>query len=272
MYRFGWFSTGRDEAARELVRAVHEGMARGEIEGEIAFVFCSREPGESAESDLFLRLVGGYRIPLVSFSYQKYRAGKPGGRTGELPQWRLDYDREVMSRLERFHPDIIVLAGYMLIVGPEMCSRYNMINLHPAAPGGPAGTWQEVIWQLMEQGVVQSGVMTHLVTPELDKGPVVSYCIFSIAGEPLDSYWRTIAGRDINQMKRERGENNHLFRLIREHGLKREFPLIIATMKAFSQGRVGIEDGRVVDSSGRPMPGYDLTSEIDELVGSKLDG
>ncbi len=160
----------------------------------------------------------------------------------------------------------------MLIVGPEMCSRYNMINLHPAAPGGPAGTWQEVIWQLMEQGAVQTGVMLHLVTPELDKGPVVSYCIFSIAGEPFDSYWHTIAGRGINQMKREQGENNRLFRLIREYGLKREFPLILVTMRAFSQGRVGIGDGRVVDSSGRPMPGYDLTSEIDELVRSKLGG
>ena len=55
-----------------------------------------------------------------------------------------------MNRLQGFHPDLCVLAGYMLIVGEEMCQRYNMINLHPAAPGGPTGTWQEVIWQLID--------------------------------------------------------------------------------------------------------------------------
>ena len=66
MYQFGWFSTGRDEAARQLLRAARDGIARGEIEAELAFVFCSREPGESAESDLFIRLVEGYGIPLVS--------------------------------------------------------------------------------------------------------------------------------------------------------------------------------------------------------------
>jgi folate-dependent phosphoribosylglycinamide formyltransferase PurN len=271
MYRFGWFSTGRDEAARGLLQAAHDSIARGEIEGELSFVFCNREPGESAESNLFLKLAEGYGIPLVSFSYQKYKAGKPGSRSGELAQWRLDYDREVMSRLKRFHPDLIVLAGYMLIIGPEMCSRYNMINLHPATAGGPVGAWQEVIWQLMEQGSAQTGVMIHLVTPELDKGPVVSYCTFPIVGEPFDSCWRTIAGQDINKLRREQGESNHLFRLIREHGLKREYPMILATMKAFGQGQVGIDDGRVVDSLGRPISGYDLTSGIDEVVQSEID-
>jgi hypothetical protein len=76
-----------------------------------------------------------------------------------------------------------------------MCLRYNMINLHPAAPGGPAGTWQEVIWQLIRTGAHKTGVMMHLVTPELDRGPVVTYCIFSIRGStPFDGYWQEIEG------------------------------------------------------------------------------
>ena len=112
-------------------------------------------------------MVAGYQIPLVCFSYEKFRAsqGKHGTRTGTLPSWRLDYDHEVMARLKDFHHDLCVLAGYMLIVGAEMCQRYNMINLHPAAPGGPAGTWQEVIWQLIESKAETTGVMMHLVTP-----------------------------------------------------------------------------------------------------------
>ncbi len=270
MYQLGWFSTGRDEAARDLLEAVHTSIGQGETRAEIAFVFSSREPGESAESDLFFELVESYHIPLICFSYQKFKAAKGAAAAKDadtLPQRRLDYDREVMNRLRRFQPDLCVLAGYMLVVGEEMCQRYNMINLHPAAPGGPAGTWQEVIWQLIGTKAEQSGVMMHLVTPELDKGPPVTYCTFPIRGKPFDGYWQEIEGQPFSEIKKRQGENNPLFRLIRSHGLAREFPLIIATIKAFSQGRIKIaEDKIVVDNDGRPISGYNMTSEIDKLV------
>jgi len=219
---------------------------------------------------LFLKLVDGYHFPIVCFSYLKFKAQKGITSTEPsetLPQWRLDYDREVMTQLQAYHPDLCVLAGYMLIVGWEMCSRYNMINLHPAAPGGPAGTWQEVIWQLIESQAKETGVMMHLVTPELDKGPPVTYCTFPITGKPFDSYWREIRGQSIDQIKRQQGENNPLFKLIREYGLAREFPLIISTLKAFSQGKVRItSDKKVVDADGKPIMGYNLSDEINKLV------
>ena len=112
--------------------------------------------------------------------------------------------------------------------------------------------------------------MMHLVTPELDKGPPVSYCTFSLRGEPFDRYWDEIKGRSIAEIRAKEGENNPLFREIRKHGLAREFPIIIATLKAFSEGRVRIEGGRVVDSSGRGIEGYNLSKEIDEKVTEAL--
>jgi phosphoribosylglycinamide formyltransferase-1 len=269
LYQLGWFSTGRDKAARDLLRAVRDSIGLGEIKAEIAFVFSNREVGEAVESDLFLEQVRGYGLPLISFSYQRFKAEEDSGTTGQdenLPPWRREYDREVMKRLEGFQPDLCVLAGYMLIVGEEMCRRYDMINLHPAAPGGPAGTWQEVIWQLIKGKARETGVMMHLVTPELDKGPAVSYCTFPIRGKPFDKYWAEIANRPFEEVRKE-GENNPLFRLIRERGLAREFPLIIATIKAFSRGEVRITDEqRVVDAEGKPIEGYNLTEEIDKLV------
>lgn len=168
-----------------------------------------------------------------------------------------------MELLKASQPDLCVLAGYMLIVGAEMCQRYDMINLHPAAPGGPAGTWQEVIWKLLETGAKKSGVMMHLVTPELDKGPVVTYCTYSLTGKPFTPYWREIRGHSLEEIKRKEGENLSLFQLIRQKGLAREFPLIISTIKAFSEGKVRIEQGRVVDRQGKVIPGYDLTREIE---------
>jgi len=275
MYQLGWFSTGRGKGSRGLLQAVQESIRSGEIEAEIAFVFCSREYGETEATDTFLKMVEDYHIPLVTFSYRKFKSKigpvSSGSKEGALPAWRLDYDREVMARLQNFHPDLCVLAGYMLIVGPEMCQKYNMLNLHPAAPGGPAGTWQEVIWQLIESDARETGAMMHLVTPELDKGPVVTYCTFPIRGEPFDKYWEEIKGQPLEKIKQEQGEDNALFKLIRQHGAARELPLIISTIQAFSQGKVRITaDKRVVDAEGRPIHGYDLTDEINKKVSGIL--
>lgn len=264
MYRLGWFSTGRDEAARDLLTAAYENIKKGDIKASIDFVFCSREPGESAESDLFLKLVEEYHLHLVYCSYQKFKTSQPPVNQEML---RLNYDREVMKRLEGFHPDLCVLAGYMLIVGREMCLKYDMINLHPAAPAGPTGTWQEVIWQLISQKADKTGVMMHLVTPELDKGPPVTFCTFSIRGKPFDRLWKEVVGLPMEGIKTRDGENNKLFKAIREHGLAREFPLIITTLKAFSEGSVRItKDKKVIDAAGRPVNGYDLTYEINRMI------
>ena len=177
-----------------------------------------------------------------------------------------------MNRLKDFHPDVHVLAGYMLIVGAEMCQRYNMINLHPAAPGGPTGTWQEVIWQLIDNKAQETGVMMHLVTPELDKGPPVTYCTFPIRGGPFDRYWEDIEKLPANSTKRHVVEDT-LFKLIRQHGLAREFPLIISTLKAFSQGKIRVtKEKTMVDAEEKPISGYNMTDEINQKVkGSEVD-
>ena len=264
MLNIGWFSSGRDEAARQLLQAAQESIGKGKIQGEISFVFSDREPGESRESDLFFDLVNSYGIPLVCLSHREYKALSLEGRglgEGEAKQsqesWRLKYDREVSRRIEKFGPDICILAGYMLIIGEELCQKYSMINLHPAPPSGPVGSWQEVIWKLIQDGVEEAGAMIHIVTPELDRGTVLSYCLFSIRTKPFDQYW-------------QREEKDELFKLIRQHELAREFPLIIFTLQALSQGKINIKDGEVIDAQGEAIDGYDLTEEINRAVEENL--
>ncbi len=109
--------------------------------------------------------------------------------------------------------------------------------------------------------------MMHLAIPELDKGPVVTYCAFPIRGGPFDPLWQEIGRRPLEEIRKEQGEDNALFSLIRRHGVAREVPLIIATIRAFSQGRIRITpDREVTDGEGRPVQGYDLTDEIEELL------
>jgi phosphoribosylglycinamide formyltransferase-1 len=200
---------------------------------------------------MFFELVRTYDIPLVYLSHKKFKTAE------EEEEWRIKYDKEVNKQIEPFAPDLCVLAGYMLIVSAELCQKYDMINLHPAPPGGPTGTWQEVILTLIQNEVDTAGAMIHLATTELDRGPVVSYCLFSIKGDPFAEYWR-------------KGDKDMLFRLIRQHELVREFPLIIFTLQALSRGKVGIKDGRVINAQGKPINGYNLSSSIDEEVNKNL--
>jgi phosphoribosylglycinamide formyltransferase-1 len=257
LLNIGWFSTGRDEAARQLLQAVQGKIRSGDINGRINFVFSNREPGEAKESDLFFELVRSYNIPLVCLSHKKFKTAKEGEDLGIKEEWRIKYDREVDKKIESFAPDLCVLAGYMRIVGEELCQKYAMINLHPAPPDGPKGSWEEVIWALIQNKAETAGAMMHLVTPELDRGPVVSYCLFSIKDEPFAEYWR-------------KDDKNMLFRLVRQHELAREFPLITLTLQSLSRGEVGIKDRKVIDAQGKLISGYNLSGKVDEEVKKNL--
>jgi phosphoribosylglycinamide formyltransferase-1 len=273
-YKIGWFSTGRGAGSKGMLKATQEAIQAGELKAEIEFVYCSRERGETEPTDQYLDMVKEYNIPLVSFSYQRYRAmrGMPNPDLSQpLPQWRIDYDNEVIKRLEKFHPDLCVLAGFMLVTTSVMCNKYKIINLHPAAPGGPAGIWQQVIWKLIEIKAETQGVKMHVAIPELDMGPTTTYCTFPIRGKTFDNLWEAIKGRTVEEIKASEGVENALFKTIRLHGALREVPLIIATLKAFSEGKIKITDNRqVVDASGQIIKGYDLTKEIDAMVRGKL--
>jgi phosphoribosylglycinamide formyltransferase-1 len=271
MLHVGWFSTGRDEAACQLLEAAWQAIEAGELKARIAVVFSNRERGENPASDRFFDLVEGYGIPLVCLSSKRFRQerGGPAARAGEpLPAWRTDYDRVVIGLLEAHPFDLGVLAGYMLIFTEEACRRYNLLNLHPAPPGGPAGTWKEVIWQLIEQRASTAGVMMHLATEELDQGPPVTYCTYSIREPAFDRLWAQVVGKSVAEVQASEGEGNRLFQEIRRQGVMRELPLVVATLRAFADGKVRIQGGRVVDAGGLPIRAYNLTEEIDRLVRS----
>lgn len=230
-------------------------------------MFCSREEGESPETDQFLAQVRGYGLPLYTYSFDRHRreAGAKGmgfGRSGFAP-WRQAYDREVLKRIGGIPVDAALQAGYMLIWTPELCRRVRALNLHPAEPGGPAGTWQQVIWQLIERRAATSGVYLHLVTPELDEGPVVSFCRYRIDGPEFVEAWRAVAGRSIDDLKAEEGEGLPLFRQIREAGVKRELPLIVATLQALGDGALTLLPTGPGDAAGHPASALDLSGPIE---------
>jgi len=96
MYQIGWFSTGRGSGSRSLLKTVWDSIQNKELKVTIPFVFSNREQGEAEGSDMFFQQVQGYGIPLIKFS-SKYFESK--STTRMTPEWRLEYDREIMARL-----------------------------------------------------------------------------------------------------------------------------------------------------------------------------
>ena len=97
------------------------------------------------------------------------------------------------------------------------------------------GTWQDVIWSLIEDGAQEAGGYIHLATEDLDRGPVLTYYTFPIRGDAYDPLRRQIEGRATDDLKAHEGEDLPLFQLIRQEGVRRERPLLVETLKVFCQ-------------------------------------
>ncbi len=255
MLNLGWFSTGRGPGSRALLSTVHQAIADGRIEAKISFVFSNRAPGEAEGSDRFFDLAHTLGLTVVHLSSRAFRRRC----SGDPEQRRAAYDAQVAELVSPFSPDLCVLAGYMLIVGPGMCRDFAMINLHPAAPGGPEGTWQDVIWKLIEQRADHSGVKIHLVTEDLDRGPTIAYCRYPIRGGEFGPLWRQADQASVGDMRSGVGEDFPLFKAIRREGVKRELPLLVETLAALSRNEVSI-------TPHNPTPPRDLSTQIEAAI------
>lgn len=266
---FGWFSTGRDQEAVRLLKEVQSSIQSGFIKGKIDFVFCNRERGESIESDEFIDIVNKFGIDLICFSSKKFKP-EMGSDPLKKEQWRREHDSEIIKLIEHRQVDLIVLAGYMLIVSDVLCKKFKMINLHPALPGGPKGTWQEVIWKVIEGKKSETGAMIHLVTKELDAGPPISYFSFPIRGGEFEKLWfnfeQKSEDKSFNEIKFNEGEEEPLFKKIREEEFKREIPLLVWTCKKIADKEIEISDnGQILINDKLSEKGFCLNNVLNNL-------
>jgi phosphoribosylglycinamide formyltransferase-1 len=265
--RVGWLSTGRDQAAINLLADIVARAQQDAVPLEIGAVFCDRERGEAPESDRFLDLVEHLGFALVTLSSRQswVEAQKLGVSRSD---WREEYHRALIDLLKPYRLGVLVMAGYMLIVGPSLGRRYPILNLHPALPGGPTGAWQEVIWRLLEEEARETGAMIHIATAELDRGPVVSYFRFSLHGEDWEPLWEGFREKrrtlSVAEIAAAEGESEPLFAEIRRRGEAREIPLLYQTLRLFAEGRLNTARGGVFAEAVR-LP-LDLTEPVEEEV------
>jgi len=250
-----------------MYEAVQDAISDGSLDARISFVFSNRDRGDDPVTDSFFERVDADEIALHARSSIAYRKAAGGGRSRPdepLPAWRKDYDAEVGDLVAKHRFDVGVLAGYMLIFTPPFVERFPLLNLHPALPTGPVGTWRAVIRELIRSEAEETGIMVHVAIPQVDLGPVVGYCRYRIDGPEFVAARQALgdtAGLDDDAL-----EASELFSLIREAGVRRESPFLVELLQAFAEGRVGIENGAVVYQSGRAALPVDITPEVEDRL------
>jgi phosphoribosylglycinamide formyltransferase-1 len=261
--RLAWFTTARDQAALDLLRITWGKKKEGFLDLHIPVVWVSRDYGENRVSDRFMDWARGNGLTIQTFSAARFR---PELRRRDIAAWRLEYDREISMRISPHSFDWVFLAGYMWILSPLLIQKFRIINLHPAPPGGPKGTWQEVIWETLRKRLPEAGAQIHVVTESLDEGPPLTYVTFRLDTPELGAAWEAFAKKVQEKgwepVETGEGEAEPLFAQIRARELALEFPLILWTLKTLESGRLKVEGDRVTwDGEWLPR-GYCLDREI----------
>lgn len=86
---------------------------------------------------------------------------------------RSAFDDALAAAIDAHRPDLVVLAGFMRILGERFTRRYagRMLNIHPSLL--PAFPGLHTHRRALEAGCKLAGATVHFVTPELDLGPIV---------------------------------------------------------------------------------------------------
>ncbi|MES9852582.1 MAG: phosphoribosylglycinamide formyltransferase [Candidatus Thiodiazotropha sp. L084R] len=96
---------------------------------------------------------------------------------------RLSYDQALMTLIDHFNPDLLVLAGFMRILTNEFVGHYagRMLNIHPSLL--PKYRGLRTHHQALEAGDKLHGASIHFVTEKLDGGPLIAQAQITVFPE-----------------------------------------------------------------------------------------
>lgn len=93
---------------------------------------------------------------------------------------RSEFEAVLQTVIDGFHPDLVVLAGFMRILTAPFVEHYagRMLNIHPSLL--PLFPGMATHRQALEAGVTEHGATVHFVTAELDHGPAVASAVVPV--------------------------------------------------------------------------------------------
>lgn len=140
---------------------------------------------------------------------------------------REEFNRAFLQSVDQAEPDLIVLAGFLVVIPPEMIAKYRnrIINIHPSLIPSFCGTGcygLKVHEKALERGVKVTGATVHYVDEGTDTGPIILQKAVEILPDDTP---QTLQRRVMEQA---------------------EWVLLPRAVELIAEDRVGVEDGRAV--------------------------
>lgn len=133
---------------------------------------------------------------------------------------RAAFDAALQAEIDRYAPDLVVLAGFMRILTAPFVEHYagRLMNIHPSLlPSFPGLATHQ---QALSFGVKVHGATVHFVTADLDHGPIVAQAAVPVLPDDTEHS-------------------------LAERVLEQEHVIYPRAVRWFAEGRLKIEDGRV---------------------------
>ena len=144
---------------------------------------------------------------------------------------RVHYDQALMAAIDEHNPELVLLAGFMRILGRALVQHYagRLINIHPSLL--PEFPGLDTHARALQNGARQHGASVHFVTPGVDAGPIIIQATVPVYE---DDSPEVLAARV----------------------LRKEHRIYPQAIRWFAEGRLEIRNGRVLlDGAEQPEQG-----------------
>ncbi|MBS7250787.1 MAG: phosphoribosylglycinamide formyltransferase [Candidatus Freyarchaeota archaeon] len=201
----GVLVSGRGSNLQAIIDAVESGY----IKAKISVVISSRKDAPA------LQRAKEHGIEAIFIDPQDFWKDKE-----HREEKRVEYDKKIIAELEKRNVDLVLLAGYMLMLSPYFVNKYKnrIMNIHPALlPSFPGVNAQK---QALEYGVKYTGATVHFVDAEMDHGPIILQDVVPVLD---DDTVETLSNRI----------------------LEKEHKIYVEAVKLFTEGKLKVEGRRV---------------------------
>jgi phosphoribosylglycinamide formyltransferase-1 len=150
-------------------QAIADAVSDGVLEADVALLVCDK-PGA-----FVVQRAREANVDSFVFSAKDYSS-------------KAEYEEVILAELKKRGVELIVLAGYMRLIGNTLLERYEeaIVNIHPSLL--PAFPGKDAIGQALAAGIDYTGVTVHYVDQGMDTGPIIKQHILAVQpGETKES-------------------------------------------------------------------------------------
>jgi phosphoribosylglycinamide formyltransferase 1 len=177
MFRIVILISGSGSNMRAILEAAKQGHWRARQNASIVAVM-SNDPSAKG-----LEFAGQYGVTTKVVHHKDFAA-------------RADFDAALQNEIDAYQPDLVVLAGFMRILGADFVSHFagRMVNIHPSLL--PAFTGLHTHQRALDAGCRFAGATVHRVTSLLDEGEILAQAIVPVLS---NDNAQTLAARVLTQ-------------------------------------------------------------------------